>query len=208
MANRPSTPSRELTPTSFGILGLLATRPWSTYELAAQMRRNLHYLWPRAESNVYAELKRLAESGHARTRSEPVGRRPRTVYSITPKGRRALERWLAKPASAFRVESEALVKLLFSPFGSREDALSHLARLSEEFGEREAELTGIFGEYLADEDRFPDRVHINVVLYRLLWDITQTVSAWADWAAESLAEPASRAEALQVLEDALKQRRG
>jgi PadR family transcriptional regulator AphA len=46
---------RELTTTSYAILGLLAIKPWSTYELAAQMRRNLHYFWPRAESNLYAE---------------------------------------------------------------------------------------------------------------------------------------------------------
>jgi PadR family transcriptional regulator AphA len=39
------------------------------------MRRNLHYFWPRAESNLYAEPKRLVEAGFAKARPEPVGRR-------------------------------------------------------------------------------------------------------------------------------------
>ena len=78
-----SSTERELTTTSYAILGLLAIRPWSTYELAGQMRRNLHYFWPRAESNLYAEPKRLVEGGFAQAQSQPVGKRRRTVYSIT-----------------------------------------------------------------------------------------------------------------------------
>ena len=68
-----SSTERELTTTSYAILGLLAVRPWSTYELAAQMRRNLHYFWPRAESNVYAEPKRLVAGGFARAWAESYG---------------------------------------------------------------------------------------------------------------------------------------
>ena len=70
-----SNSERELTTTSYAILGLLAIQPWPTYELAKQMRRSLHYVWPRAESNLYAEAKRLVEGGLAQARSEPVGRR-------------------------------------------------------------------------------------------------------------------------------------
>ena len=40
---------RKLTPTSYAILGLLALRPWSAYELTKQVRRSLHFCWPRAE---------------------------------------------------------------------------------------------------------------------------------------------------------------
>lgn len=57
--------SRPLTTTSFAILGLLAIQPWSTYELAQLMRRSLQFVWPRAESNLYAEPKRLVDAGLA-----------------------------------------------------------------------------------------------------------------------------------------------
>ena len=43
-----------LTATSYAILGHLAMQPWTMYDLAAQMRRNVHYFFPRAESQVYA----------------------------------------------------------------------------------------------------------------------------------------------------------
>ena len=84
----------ELTTTSFAILGLLAIRPWSTYELARQMQRDLRFAWPRAESNLYAEPKKLIAHGLASAASEPRGQRRRTVYTITPAGRRALAGWL------------------------------------------------------------------------------------------------------------------
>src|SRR5262245_62767930 len=113
-----SGPDRQLTTTSYTILGLLAIRPWSTYALAKQMRR-LHHIWPRAESNVYAEPKRLVEVGMATAEVELVGKRARTVYAITPQGRRALERWLRVENAPPRFESEALVKVLFANEGTK-----------------------------------------------------------------------------------------
>ena len=48
-----------LSPTSFALLGLLALRPWTTYELANQTKRSLRFFFPRAERPLYAEAKRL-----------------------------------------------------------------------------------------------------------------------------------------------------
>jgi PadR family transcriptional regulator AphA len=177
-----SSSERELTTTSYAILGLLAVRPWSTYELARQMRRNLHYFWPRAESNVYAEPKRLVTGGLARASPEPVGRRRRTVYSITPKGRRALGTWLATPPADPRLESEALVKLAFASNGTKVDLLANLQHFREQAEAKRGELRAIFEEYVRGEDPFPERIHINVVAYRLLWQTAQVELEWADWA--------------------------
>jgi len=165
---------------------LLAIRPWSTYELASQMRRNLHYFWPRAESNVYAEPKRLVDGGFAHARSEHVGKRRRTVYSITRKGRRALESWLAEPAAESRLESETLVKFMFAPYGSKEDLLNHLNRFLAELETKQDALRGIFREYLDGEEPFPERLHVNVVCYRLIWDYTKAAASWAAWALETV----------------------
>ncbi len=202
-------PERELTTTSYAILGLLAIKPWSTYELADQMRRNLHYFWPRAESNLYAEPKRLVEGGFAKARPEPVGRRRRTVYSITPKGRHALEHWLGEPAGESRLESETLVKAMFAPYGSKEDLLGHLHRLLDELEAKQQQLRVIFGEYLAGEDPFPERVHVNVVCYRLIWDYTRTAASWAAWAIDEVQRwpdvtaPAERHKLMKIIEAAL-----
>ena len=77
---------RSLTTTSYGVLSVLSLRDHSTYELTRQMRLSLHYLWPRAESNVYAEPKRLVAAGLAEAREEWSGERRRTIYSITEAG--------------------------------------------------------------------------------------------------------------------------
>ena len=96
---------RPLTTTSYAVLSVLALRDHSTYDLTKQMRYSLHYLWPRAESNVYAEPSRLVEAGLASSRQEFIGDRRRTVYSITHAGRRALSTWLAAPSARPRYES-------------------------------------------------------------------------------------------------------
>jgi PadR family transcriptional regulator AphA len=181
-----STRNRELTTTSYAILGLLAIRPWSTYQLAKQMRRNLHYFWPRAESNLYAEPKRLVEEGLAQARSRPVGKRRRTVYSITVKGRRALEHWLSLPAGTSRIEAEPLVKFAFADNATKEHVLGNLRRFQDDAEVRLGELSAIFGEYLLERDPFPERVHINVVAYRLLWDHAQVDAGWAAWALDQI----------------------
>lgn len=178
--------ARRLTTTSYAILGLLAIRPWSTYELTQQMRRNLHYLWPRAESNIYAEPKRLVQGGFAEVRAQPHGKRPRTVYSITHEGRRALEQWLAMPGGSSNLESEALVKVMFATYGSKRSLLTTLQRFRDDAEGKRSELAAIFQEYLRGEDPFPERAHINVVAYRLLWAYSQTEVAWASWALEQV----------------------
>ena len=204
-----SSADRELTTTSYAILGLLAIQPWSTYELAKQMRRNLHYFWPRAESNVYAEPKRLVTGGFARASPEPVGRRRRTVYSITPKGRQELCRWLGEPPADSRHESETLVKLAFAGSGTKDDLLDTLGRFRDQTEARRQELRAIFEEYLRGEDPFPERIHINVVAYRLLWETTQTETSWVGWAIKQVEQwpdtntSPARERLIQVLEQAL-----
>ncbi len=200
---------RELTTTSYAILGLLAIRPWSTYELAAQMRRNLHYFWPRAESNLYAEPKRLVEGGFALAEAQPVGKRRRTVYSITSKGRKALEAWLGEPAAESRFESETLVKFVLAPYSSKENLLAHLDRFLAEFETKQDALRAIFREYLDGEDPFPERVHLNVACYRFIWEYIKAGRSWAAWARDTVerwpdvSTPGDRQALMNVFEEAL-----
>jgi DNA-binding PadR family transcriptional regulator len=81
---------RDLSTTAYAILGLLAIRSWTAYELAQQARRSLRFCWPKSESLIYAEPKRLVRLGLATVEHEPAGRRTRARYAITPAGRQAL----------------------------------------------------------------------------------------------------------------------
>src|SRR3954470_18250166 len=105
-----STP-RGLTTTSYAILGLLAIQPWSTYELTRQMDRSLSRFWPRAQSKLYEEPRKLVAHGYAVATTERVGRRSRTVYAITPEGRAALTAWLRTPGGGPVLEFEQLLKV-------------------------------------------------------------------------------------------------
>src|SRR5256714_5395765 len=113
----------QLNTTSFAMLGMLAIRPWSTYELAKHVDRSLRPLWPRARSNLFNEPKKLVAQGLAVAADESVGRRPRTVYSITPKGRRALRRWLGTRGDGPALEFEQMLKVFFADHGTKADAL-------------------------------------------------------------------------------------
>jgi DNA-binding PadR family transcriptional regulator len=115
-----------LTTTSYAILGLLAVQPWSTYELTRQMDRSLGRIWPRAQSKLYEEPKKLVDKGLVEALCERVGQRPRTVYRITPEGRQALAHWLQQPAQGPVLECEQLLKIFFAEHGTKTDALSTL----------------------------------------------------------------------------------
>src|SRR5688500_17042939 len=123
-----STALPRLTTTTYGVLGLLAVRPHSTYELAKAMGRSVGRVWPRAQSKLFEEPKKLVQHGYADAREDFVGRRPRTVYTITRSGRRALAEWLSEPGDGPALEFEGLVKLVFADHGTRADALATIAR--------------------------------------------------------------------------------
>lgn len=179
--------SQRLTTTSYAILGLLAVRSWSTYELTRQMKWSLGRFWPRAKSKLYEEPKKLEALGLATSRSETVGRRPRAVYSITAKGRRALAAWLAEPTEGFALEAEPLLRLFLADQGTRDDALATLAAARAWAEERnEGNLTA--GRAFLDGDtEFQARAAPTMLVGAFLTDFYKLVAHWADWAGEQVA---------------------
>ena len=167
--------------TSYAILGYLAVRPWSGYELAKQLGRTFHHFWPRAESGIYREVKRLVEGGLATGSDEHVGRRARTRYEITPAGRDALRSWLATPRSDGVLESEGLVRLLFADHGTKADLVALLDAMADDAGRRAELMRGLARDYLVGAGQFPARSHINALVARFLVDFGVMVRDWAEW---------------------------
>ena len=119
--------SRVLTTTTYGVLGLLAVRPYSTYS------------WQRRWGSASAGCGRAprascsksprsswstATPGRARRRqAAPADRAARSPAA----GRRALAAWLAEPGDGPVLEFDGLVKLMFADHGSRADALETIS---------------------------------------------------------------------------------
>lgn len=173
---------RKLTATSYAILGLLGVRSWSAYELTKQVRRSLHFCWPRAETRLYQEPKNLLEHGLVKATTTVNGRRSRTEYAITAKGRKALRAWLGEPSAPPRLESEALLRLFFADHGTKEDLLATLTELEEQALALRRQAVEQGAEYLVGTAPFPERLHILALVGRFTLDHTALVAEWARWA--------------------------
>ena len=178
---------RALTTTSYAVLSVLSLRPHSTYDITRQMRRSMHYMWPRAESNVYAEPRRLVEAGLATAREEWNGQRRRTVYFITDSGRAALAEWLASPSARQRYECEVLLKVLFAENGDRDDLLASIRALGDDATEVMRHFLRIALQYAAGEGEYPWRFGLSGLAARLLMEQQAATLRWARWAEELVA---------------------
>jgi DNA-binding PadR family transcriptional regulator len=177
-----STPT--LTTTSYAVLGLLAIKPWSSYELTRQMDRSLGRVWPRAASKLYEEPKKLTAHGLARSATERNGKRARTVYTITPAGRRALRAWLAEPGDGPVLEYEQLLKVFFAEHGSKADLLATLAAAGGWAQRQSAQSLAIGEQYAEGHGPFPERMAELQLTSRFLTDFYLLVGNWAAWATQ------------------------
>ena len=177
-----------LTTTSYAILGLLAIKPWTTYELAQQMDRAIGDFWPRTRSKLYEEPKKLVAHGLAQASPQKTGRRPRTMYTVTAKGRRALAAWVPTPSAGPVLEFEALLKVFLAEHGSKADLLATLRSLRTWAVERSRLGVGISRGYLEGEGPFPERLPWLILSGRFLDDFAAMVEEWSEWAASVVAE--------------------
>ena len=103
------------------------------------MRQGRLY-WSAAESQWYAEPKRLEELGFLRSQKRPGQTRERTHYTLTARGRKALREWIAAPSALPRIQHEALVRVLAGDLGDDEALLGSLAALRREVAEQRQRL--------------------------------------------------------------------
>jgi DNA-binding PadR family transcriptional regulator len=125
---------------SYVILGLVDALGSATpYDLKQVIGRSIGYFWDFPQSQLYAEAARLEGLGLIERDPEAQGRR-RRVLSLTPAGRRELERWVAEPTDEpTEIRDLGLLKLFFAGVVDRERVVAlagrqldaHRRRLSE-----------------------------------------------------------------------------
>jgi DNA-binding PadR family transcriptional regulator len=104
----------DLSPTAFVILGMLAWRPMSGYDVKSIVDNSTRFFWAASYGQIYPELRRLAEAGLVEGEAEKGSGRRRTAYRITAAGRDALRDWLAQEPQTFEQRDEGLLKLFFA----------------------------------------------------------------------------------------------
>jgi DNA-binding PadR family transcriptional regulator len=164
----------------YALLGLLADRPYSGWQLLKQFEGSLAYAWPALHSQIYPELARLREAGLI----EQTGEGPRGAkeYTLTETGREEIERWLRETTPSRNTRDEALLRVFFLWLLDPDEAAEYLDR-EVEFQQR----------LLADLERIassPARDDAKERSYRLALDfglrITRARREWAEDAAQEV----------------------
>jgi len=136
------------------------------------------FFWTGAASQVYAEARRLARLGYLDADTEPARTRPRTRYTITPRGLDAFREWARMPARYPRIQHEASLRVFaVDMLDSPEDAARSLAALLEEVDGLEE----LLDELAARGEQIPHRsrgIRLQLSLARAL------LRAHRDWVAE------------------------
>lgn len=130
---------------------MLASRPWTGYELTQQVRRSLRFVWPTSEGHLYREQRRLVELGWATVEVEPAGARSRKRYAITPSGREALAQWLGTDPDEPHFQIEGVLRAFYGDSGSVDDLTRALRSTVDSARAMRAELVSFVAEYLAED---------------------------------------------------------
>jgi PadR family transcriptional regulator, regulatory protein AphA len=108
------------------VLGLLAMRPRSGYDIKTVVDRSTRFFWAASYGQIYPELKRLEEEGLVEGEDRPNGGRNRRVYTLTKAGRESLLEWMRSEITTIELRDESLLRLFLADTVPQEDALQLL----------------------------------------------------------------------------------
>ena len=197
-------------PATFGLLGLLAVRSWTGYELTQQVRRSLRFVWRSSEGHLYREQKRLVDLGWATVENEAAGRRTRNRYTITDAGRRALEDWLVTEPEEPHFQIEGVLRTFLGDQSSPHQLASTMEATARTARSMLGELHGFVDEYLdeggpmwmldhgasgPDGDRiefhgrpmYPERLHVVALTIDITTQLLETIDSFFTDAADEVA---------------------
>ena len=165
------------------LLGLIAAKPTTGYELAKLFQASLANVWSAQLSQIYPELNRLLDADLIRV--VETGPRGRKTYEITDAGREDVRRWLVETEPDRASRNSALLRTFFLWLVEPAEAEAYLRREAAYHRERlrAFEEVADANEPVTPSSRLP-----------LDWAIRycRELAAWSEWAADQV-----RAEAKQ-----------
>lgn len=99
----------------YAMLGILAEKDLHGYELKSSFDEKVGEFWSLNYGQIYTTLDRLEKEELVTYDRQTQDRRPdRKIFSITKKGRKELDEWLATPVNRVRaLRDEFFIKLVF-----------------------------------------------------------------------------------------------
>jgi DNA-binding PadR family transcriptional regulator len=113
--------------TAASILGFLHKEPQTGWELAARLEDVIGDFWNVTRSQIYRELKILAEQGLVE--SMKSGPRDSQPYRVTEAGRKAFRRWIAQPPGPPNMRMPLVLQVFFGDAVPPKDLARSLADL-------------------------------------------------------------------------------
>jgi DNA-binding PadR family transcriptional regulator len=168
--------SNTLTPTSYQVLVLVGRGGAGAHDLVRMARSGRVYA-ASAESQYYAESKRLARLGYLSARKVPGKTRERTYYELTEKGLEALREWVRTTTpSPPQVATDAIVRLLAADLVGEPAVLEGLSGLRGEIEDllERVSVTPDVAETL------PHRRKYLLLNYKLARAVLEAHLAWLD----------------------------
>jgi DNA-binding PadR family transcriptional regulator len=176
----------ELTQFSYGVLALIGRNGAGPHDLVQYGRRGRVYDRA-ANSQYYAEPKRLAALGYLKAEKQPGKTRERTHYTLTDKGLQALRDWMDEPCTFTGIDSEAILKMLAADLVGEDRVRKSLLPLREEIDDLHRRLDE--AERVAAS--YPHREKYLLLNHSLARAILRAYSRWLDDVEREL-EPAPR----------------
>ncbi|AKN32842.1 PadR family transcriptional regulator [Clostridium carboxidivorans P7] len=132
----------------YAILGLINRSPLTGYDITKKFNDTLVEFWYAKHSQIYPELKKLTDEGLISYETVIQGEKlEKKLYTITEKGKKALQKWLAKdeplqqtPKDIFRLKAyfcdemdiNTLLKQFKSELNKHNERLEYLENSMEE----------------------------------------------------------------------------
>jgi DNA-binding PadR family transcriptional regulator len=166
------------------LLGLLAERPCSGYELTRHFDRSLANVWPAKHSQIYPELAKLQAAGWIR--HSESGARGSKTYAATDAGVAEVRRWMRETQPADGARSERMLRVFFLWLLDEPDAAGYLADEAARHRERLEHFRGVAARIPAAGDR-ADRMSRIALEAGIRFEAM--MAEWATWASAQLDVP-------------------
>lgn len=176
-----------MTPFSHVVLVLVGRGGAGPHDLVRMARQGRIYS-DFAESQWYAEPKRLARLGYLASRKEPGRTRERTHYTLTEQACKAIRGWMSEPTRFSRIQMEPAWRLLAADLVGDDVVLESLEALHDQIADLLARLD--VAEAMAHT--IPHRERYLLLNHGLARRIVQAHAEWLEEVEHELARQGVR----------------